>query len=136
MLDDMKILVVEDEALIALDLSMILEERGADVHGPCGTVEDAVDAVDETLDAAILDVDLHGRSVFPVADRLQEIGIPFVFHTGRYDVGTLNARYGDVVVLSKPAGDEAIVRVLAGLRGARFSEVVWVSRTVGASPSA
>jgi CheY-like chemotaxis protein len=116
MLDDMKILIVEDEALVALDLSMILEERGAAVAGAYGTVEEACDAVTEGLDAAILDVDLHGRLVFPVADRLREMGTPFVFHTGRYDLETLRERYGDVTVLSKPAGDEAIVLALAGFR--------------------
>jgi DNA-binding response OmpR family regulator len=117
MLEDMNILIVEDEALIALDLSMILEERGAAVAGPCGTIEEACAAVSEALDAAILDVDLHGRLVFPIADRLRENGTPFVFHTGRYDLETLRKRYGDVPVLSKPAGDESIVDALAKIRG-------------------
>ena len=116
MLDDMNILIVEDEALVALDLSMILEERGAAVAGTCGTVEEAFDAVAPNIDAAILDVDLHGRLVFPVADRLRKNGTPFVFHTGRYDTNTLRERYGDVMVLAKPAGDEAIVQALAATR--------------------
>ncbi|WP_167766916.1 response regulator transcription factor [Jannaschia formosa] len=120
-MDDMKILIVEDEAIVGLDLSMILEESGADVLGPCGTVEDAFAAVDPSIDAAILDVDLHGRSVFPVADRLRENGTPFIFHTGRYDVAALSARYGDVVVLSKPAGERAIVKVLSELRAAHWA---------------
>ncbi|PWJ14448.1 response regulator [Jannaschia seohaensis] len=118
MLNDMNILVVEDEALVALDISMILEERGAAVCGPCGTIEEAYKAIDREIDAAILDVDLHGRSVFPVADRLREKGTPFVFHTGRYDTETLEKRYGGVPVLEKPAGDDAIVKMLARLRGA------------------
>ncbi|WP_371156546.1 response regulator [Jannaschia sp. 2305UL9-9] len=117
MLDDLNILIVEDEAIIALDLSMILEERGATVMGPCGTVEEAVAAVDPSLHVAILDVDLRGQTVFPVADRLRQIGKPFVFHTGRYDTNALRARYGeDTPVLVKPAGDTAIVKALAQAR--------------------
>jgi CheY-like chemotaxis protein len=116
MLKDMTILIVEDEALVALDLSMILEERGASVAGTCGTVEEAFAAVEDKIDAAILDVDLHGRLVFPVADRLKANGTPFVFHTGRYDTASLRERYGDVIVLEKPAGDEKIVTALASMR--------------------
>jgi DNA-binding response OmpR family regulator len=115
-LNDMNILIVEDEALVALDLSMILEERGAAVAGTCGTIEEACNAIAPDLDAAILDVDLRGRLVFPVADRLRKNGTPFIFHTGHYDIRALRDRYGDVTVLSKPAGDEAIVAALAATR--------------------
>ncbi|MGB3406979.1 MAG: response regulator [Jannaschia sp.] len=119
MLNDLNILIVEDEGLVALDMSMILEERGARVAGPCGTVEEAVRAVVDGIDVAVLDVDLHGKPVFPAADRLREIGVPFIFHTGRYDTETLRQRYGDVPVLSKPAGDEALVAAIAEIAARR-----------------
>lgn len=113
MLDEMNILVVEDEAIVALDLSMMLREQGAYITGPCATVDKAVAAVDGTINAALLDVDLRGKEVFPVADALRELGTPFVFHTGRYDITCLTDRYGDdVPVLIKPAGEEAIIEAL------------------------
>ncbi|UWQ17644.1 response regulator [Jannaschia sp. M317] len=113
MLDDLNILIVEDEALVALDLSMMLEDCGAEVSGLCCTVEEAVAALGaKDIDAAILDVDLRGKPVFPVADRLREMNLPFVFHTGRYDTKTLTDRYGDVPVLVKPAGEDSIVSAL------------------------
>lgn len=104
MLDDLTILVVEDEALIALDLSLTLEDHGAQVSGPFATVDTALPACSDLPDAAILDVDLRGAKSFPVADCLASRGIPFVFHTGRADLDCLRERYGaDVPILVKPA---------------------------------
>ena len=103
MLEDLRILLVEDEALLALDLSMILEDEGAHVMGPCASVGAALD-VTERPDIALLDVDLRGEPVFPVADRLVADGTPIVFHTGRADVADLRARYGaDVPIIPKPS---------------------------------
>jgi DNA-binding response OmpR family regulator len=114
MLNDLNVMIVEDEALIALDLTMTLEEEGAGVVGPCGTVATAMAQV-AGADIAILDVDLRGESVYPVADRLKEGGKPFIFHTGRRDLDILRARYGDVPILSKPSSPESLVDSLARL---------------------
>lgn len=109
------IMVVEDEALIALDLAMTLEEMGADVCGPFGTVAAALCCC-EGVDAAVLDVDLHGELVFPVADRLQASGTPFLFHTARADISCLLNRYGaDTPVLAKPSREEHVRRGLISL---------------------
>ena len=113
MLDDLNILIVEDEALIALDLAMTLEDAGADISGPCMTVENAL-AWAEEADLAVLDVDLRGEDVFPVADRLRLSGTPFIFHTGRQDLAVLRERYGDtVIIMEKPARSDLIVSTLA-----------------------
>ena len=109
MLDDLNILVVEDEALLAVDLSLTLEDEGARVAGPCMTVKDAM-RFDGPIDAAVLDVDLRGEAVFPVADRLHADGTPFVFHTGRADLDELRTRYGgEVPILAKPSTPEALI---------------------------
>ncbi|MGB3556822.1 MAG: response regulator [Jannaschia sp.] len=109
----MNILIVEDEAIIALDLTMILEDAGAAIAGTCHTVADGLVAADGAIDAAILDVDLHGELVFPVADRLAACGKPFVFHTGRLDKTVLRGRYGgDVPILEKPAMEGEIISAL------------------------
>ena len=113
MLDDLNIMVVEDEALLAVDLSMILEDEGARVEGPCMSIDAAL-ARTGAIDAAILDVDLHGEPVFPVADRLRAEGTPFVFHTGRADLDELRRRYGDdVAILTKPSMPQQVVRSLS-----------------------
>ena len=113
MLDDLNIIVVEDEALLAVDLAMTLEDEGAHVVGPCMSLEQAL-ADDRPVDAAVLDVDLRGRPVFPYADRLAEQGKPFMFHTGRADVAVLRARYGDdVAVVQKPSAPSDVVSCLA-----------------------
>ena len=118
MLDDLHILVVEDEALLAVDLSLTLEDEGARIAGPCLTVEDAL-RHDGPIDAAVLDVDLRGELVFPVADRLAETGKPFVFHTGRADIQELRCRYGDdVCIVQKPSQPRDIVRAVTGAVGA------------------
>lgn len=117
MLNDLNILVVEDEALLAMELSMTLEDQGADIVGPCGSVASALTRCG-TADVAVLDVDLCGEKVYPVADRLMREGKPFVFHTGRGDVSALRARYGeDVMILSKPSNVDAIGPLLAQMLG-------------------
>ena len=118
MLDDVNILLVEDEALIALDLSDQFEAEGATVVGPFGSVEDAVAralGLGPKPDVAVLDVDLHGRPVFPLADKLSAAGVPFVFHTGRADLDELRARYGDVPVVPKPSMPDHLVRTVSTL---------------------
>ena len=116
MLDDCNILLVEDETLIALDISMTLEDEGAAVTGPFATVATALPACDRPLDAAVLDVDLCGAKSFPIADRLAARGIPFVFYTGRADVAALKDRYGaDITVICKPARADHLVRTLETL---------------------
>ncbi|UWQ21357.1 response regulator [Jannaschia sp. W003] len=114
MLDDLNILVVEDEALLAVDLSITLEDEGACVTGPCFSLDSAMETSASAVDAAVLDVDLRGTPVFPLADRLAAEGKPFVFHTGRADLCELRRRYGDdVPILIKPTRPEDLVRTLA-----------------------
>jgi CheY-like chemotaxis protein len=99
-------MIVEDEALVALMVEDLLTDFGCQISGSFGAVDDALaylkDAVapPPALDGAVLDVNIGGTMVFPVAERLRAAGIPFVFATG---YGAL-PRHGfeDVVVLNKP----------------------------------
>ena len=115
-LRDKRVIVVEDQALIAMDLQATLEDHGAKVLGPFARLAEAAQATKrkEPIDAAILDVDLRGELIFPLADRLLAMGVPLVFHTGRADTDVLRMRYGEVVVLVKPALSEAVVHGLVG----------------------
>ena len=102
-MEQRRILVVEDEYLIAHDLAHDLRGLGAEVVGPIGSVEEALEAVqtEERLDGAVLDINLNGAMVFPVADALRERKIPIIFTTG-YDEETIPARFGDIHRCEKP----------------------------------
>jgi DNA-binding NtrC family response regulator len=86
-LHGVRVLIVEDEHLVALALADDLEDIGAIVVGPASTVEHALYLIDEhEVEAAVLDIKLQSQLVFPVADALAGRGVPFVFTTG-FDTG-------------------------------------------------
>lgn len=103
MLRGCRILVVEDEYMLADELESELEEAGAIVIGPAGTLEGALALINsgDRIDGAILDVNLRGEMAFAAADALMQRGIPFVFTTG-YDLSALPPRFADVGRCEKP----------------------------------
>lgn len=110
------ILLVEDQALIALETKERLESFGYKVVGPAHTVEEAVRlANSEPLGAAILDINLGEKDVFPVVDILATRNIPIAFITG-YKLLSLPPQYRDCPVLTKPLSVESI-RGMFGLPG-------------------
>ena len=112
-LNDLRVFVVEDEALVAMNLEMILEDLGCQVIGPAMRFERALAMVDDGLkaDAAILDVNVAGREVFPLADRLQELDVPLVFATG-YDNSGFPEKWRSNPALRKPYTMEDVERAL------------------------
>jgi PAS domain S-box-containing protein len=97
-----RILVVEDEALVAILVHDVLDALGFTVVGPVATMAQALAlAKADPIDAAILDVNLGGEPIYPVADALTARGIPFVFVTG-YNTDAIDRRYGHVAALEKP----------------------------------
>jgi two-component sensor histidine kinase/DNA-binding response OmpR family regulator len=97
-----RLLLVEDEALTGMMMSDMLTELGFDVIGPFGRVADAMAAVGrEDFHAAVLDVNLDGEMVYPVADAVLARGVPFVFVTG-YSAEGIDRRFAQVPVLQKP----------------------------------
>ncbi len=112
----MKILVVEDEAFVALDIQMGLEDMGVDVVGPCMSLSLCLKTIEEKeFDAAILDVDLNGEKVYEAAERIREKNIPFVFHTGRAHCENLAQRFPQVKVFVKPTPTPKIYDALQAL---------------------
>ena len=111
-----RILIVEDEYLLADDLNNALADAGAHVLGPAASVEDAKALIgnDATIDAAILDVNLRGDMVFPLADILRDRGIPFAFATG-YDDWALPPRFADSPRIEKPFKSERVADILKPL---------------------
>lgn len=120
-LEGLRILVVEDEFLVATLLQDMLESAGCTVSGPIARVADALDAVDhETYDAAVLDVNLGGDRIDPVADALSQRNVPFMFVTG-YTMGALPDSYAKRPRLCKPFKMAELLGTLSNLVRARLS---------------
>jgi len=110
-----RILIVEDELLIGMLLEDMLVELGYQVAGSASRVEDALKLASETeLDAAILDVNLHGKEIYPVADVLAGRKIPFLFATG-YGERSLPSAFRQRPTLQKPFQQETLQAKLADL---------------------
>jgi hypothetical protein len=108
-----RILVVEDEPLVAMNLSTSLAELGFHVVGPYSTLAKAAAAAAETeVDAALLDVNLSGKVVYPVAEILASKNVPFAFITG-YGTAALPDKYANAPVLQKPIDNETLQLLLA-----------------------
>jgi two-component sensor histidine kinase len=111
-LRDQRVLVVEDEAVVAMELTRVLTAAGAKVVGPVGTIEEALDLLDDQpIDRALLDVNLGGRLITPVALALSRRRIPFVYLTGYQEPDV-----DDGPILRKPVATSALLGALA--RGA------------------
>jgi PAS domain S-box-containing protein len=103
-----RVLLVEDESLVAMMMGEALRELGYSVIGPCATAAEAAATIDSTdVNAAILDVNLDGELVYPVAELLAAREIPFAFITG-YGEESLSPRYANVPVLQKPIDRRAL----------------------------
>jgi DNA-binding response OmpR family regulator len=114
-----RILVVEDELILAKGMTMILEDAGYVVVGPFGRVEQALKAARyDKIDLALLDVNVRGEKVYPIADVLADRGIPFAFLTG-YHKDSLSSNHITAAVLVKPFG---VAELLASVNN-------WLAKT-------
>ena len=104
-----RVLIVEDESLVAMLLETILADLGCDVVGPESNIEDGLNVASGTapLDAALLDVNVAGQEIFPVAEALKARGVPFVFTTGYGEAGLPEHWRGNPTV-QKPFTEGAI----------------------------
>ena len=107
-----RILVVEDEALVAMLVEDALLEAGAEVIGPAATVAEAMQLLErERPSAAVLDLNLAGEPSTPIADVLVRLGVPFVIATG-YGAEGLPEHHADVPVLAKPYDPDELTQLL------------------------
>lgn len=106
-----RVLIVEDDYFVATELANEFRAANAEVIGPCASLAEAT-LLAGTSHMAVLDVDLKGQMVFPLADRMLRDGVPFVFYTG-FDQPLLPPRFADVVCINKPMSPQATVQVLA-----------------------
>jgi CheY-like chemotaxis protein len=108
-----KILVLDDEALIAMEVEAILEDAGYALAGPAADVPEALALLqDGPIDGAILDLEVDGQRSDPVADKLADLAIPFIYLTGHPE-SALAERHRDARVVSKPFIERSLLRELA-----------------------
>ena len=107
-----RILIVEDEFLVALHLEDLLTDMGHHVVGPCSRIQNAIElARTENIDFAVLDINVAGTRSFPVADVLRQRRIPFVFASGYGDEGLADG-FRNETVLRKPFEPGALRRAI------------------------
>lgn len=124
LLSGRRVLVVEDEMLVALLLENMLAELGCEVIGPAANVEQALKMIETAgvLDAAVLDVNLNGVKSYPVADQLAARDVPFVFSTG-YGRKSLHNGYSSSPLLQKPFSLQEISDAITGLLAPKVPDV-------------
>lgn len=110
-----RLLVVEDEYLIRMLLEDMLAELGYEIGAAVGSIDEAIDHANKgDFSAAILDVNLDGQEIFPVADILKKRGVPFIFVTG-YGEGSLPPNYRGHPTLQKPFQTDRLKSTLEGM---------------------
>jgi CheY-like chemotaxis protein len=115
--EGLKILVVEDETIVAFLVEDMLLELGCAEVWHAGAVAQALALLqDRKPDASVLDVNLSGATAYPVADRLAQMGVPFVFASG-YGPKGIAAEWQDRPIVQKPFDQETLVRALEAVIG-------------------
>jgi CheY-like chemotaxis protein len=115
-LNGLRVLVVEDEMMVSMLIEDMLSDMGCTVVGPASRLDEATELAQAGgIDCAVLDVNLGGQPIFPVADLLRERGCPFAFATGYGDAGLRDVDRG-TPVLQKPFREGDLARVLGDLR--------------------
>ncbi len=107
------VLVVEDEFIIALDLSETVRDLGLQVEGPFADQGNAFVAIDRQLpDCAILDVKTADGEVYPLADALAEAGVPLIFHSAHLTSRDIAERYPHAQAAAKPCPPDRLISMI------------------------
>ena len=118
-----RVLVVEDEFIIAAHIATLIEEAGCEVVGPTGALNEARElASREDLDAATLDISLEGAAIDDIAGILSQRGIPFLFVSG-YGREHLPAAFRDRPLVGKPFDEATFVRAVLDMVAGRTGDV-------------
>ena len=114
----LRVFVAEDEALVSMLVEDMLTEIGCTVVGPASSLDEALALAQEgEIDVALLDVNLAGKPVFPVADLLRSRGVPYIFASGYGEAGVSDDHRG-APVLQKPFRESDLARILADFKRA------------------
>lgn len=111
-----RVLIVEDEFIIAAALVDAVTDAGAEVVGPAISAHDAIQLIENhEITAAILDVRLGDHDSLPVAQRLETMGIPFVFHTGNHGKEMSSRNWPQAPIVRKPATPSVLIAALVAV---------------------
>jgi DNA-binding NtrC family response regulator len=111
-----RLLLVEDDAILLMDLAEILQAAGANIVGQCRTIEHALAIVKrDSISAAVLDVRMGSQTIAPVARQLCRHGTPFCFYTGQVISDPALEEWRDCKIVAKPAQPQTIVSAVVDL---------------------
>ena len=117
-----RILIAEDESVIALELEAILETFGYKVIGPVRRVEEVLrHTLDGGCDGALLDVNLRGQQIFAILPKLQALGLPFIITSGYQDVAMFPVPFRTLPRVAKPVDEGELRRVCDHVFGNQLS---------------
>jgi len=112
-----RVLLVEDEPLVGLDLAALLEDEGATIVGVAQSVAAAWGCLGKSeMNCALLDINLRGETSFAIADALAEAGVPFAFVTACMD-SVVPRRYRDIPIIRKPFITSVVLEVVTAVVG-------------------
>jgi CheY-like chemotaxis protein len=109
-----RLMVVEDEFLVATELAYALEEMGAEITAMTGHLAEAMKAADQQLDGALIDVQLGSEKSYPLVEKLSGAGVPFILITG-YDTSALPEHMQELPRLDKPFAAEQLTQLAGSL---------------------
>lgn len=113
-----RVLIAEDEVIVAMELQQLLEDHGAEALGPCYTIESALEAAaDGRPSVAILDVRLGRSLISPVASALAARGVPFVFYSGQSEGDDAVKAWPSAPLVSKPSAGGALIAAVEAVLG-------------------
>ena len=119
-----RILVAEDEPIVAFDLCDTVEEAGYEVEGPHSEVSTASDAYEaERPDLAILDITLDDGEVFALAEQLEADDVPIIFHSGSHTNADIKARFPGATTLIKPCPPADMIGAVSNALEAKLTKV-------------
>lgn len=118
-LTGLRILIVEDDALVALNLQEFVESLGCTAIGPAGRLGEAFAILDrEEIDGAVLDINLHGEMVYPLAERLAEAHIPMLFCSGYALTAAVPKKFSVYPQIPKPCAEHTLKTAMIETFGA------------------
>lgn len=134
-----RILIVEDEALVSMLVEEEFLDAGAEIIGPARCLDEALQlteaaAADGGLSAAVLDINLEGEAVWPVADRLAALGVPFVFSTG-YEAGAIENHHAEAPRFVKPFDLDTLLAMVQQLTARAPTSEAATARRQAIQPS-
>jgi DNA-binding NtrC family response regulator len=111
--EGLRVMLVEDDVLLAMEMEDFLGDLGCEVIGPFGKLDESMEASDrEHLDGAVLDLNLRGELSFPLIDKLSEDGVPVIVCSGYVDLPGMKERLATAPCVGKPCNSEALVELM------------------------